>query len=88
MKTIYKYEIELVDNQSIEMPKGAEVLSVQVQNNKPCLWAIVETERPTERKLFKIAGTGNPFDTNLHRYKCIGTFQLNLFVWHLFELYT
>lgn len=84
---IYKYRLELRDVQSMLMPEGAEVLSVQVQNGSPCMWAKVDTitEERTWRQ-FVIYGTGHPtFD---FPSKFIGTFQMDngSLVFHVFEL--
>lgn len=43
-KTIYKYPIESFDYQTIQLPEGAKVINADMQNNKVCLWALVDTE--------------------------------------------
>ncbi len=87
-KTIFKYPLRMADTQSVEMPKGAEVLSVQSQGETLCLWALVNTKRPNEKRVFEVFGTGNPIhcDTGIER-KFIATAQMpNLpLVWHVFE---
>lgn len=87
MKTIYKYEIS-PDKVSIEMPKGAEILSLHVQNNKPCIWCLVETKNELEERYFDVFGTGHEIygDMGVDR-KFIGTFLMNndSLVFHLFE---
>lgn len=91
METIWKFEIaEITDRFTLEMPVGAVVLTVQTQNETPCLWATVDSEREKEKRYFEIVGTGNPFpqekDEQINR-KYIGTFQLfgGRIVFHLFE---
>jgi len=91
-KSIYKFKLTVTDYQQILMPVGAKILSVQEQNNTPCVWAIcdVKTDK-TEQREFEIFGTGNPYYDNSHfgkEHKFIGTFQLPNFgfVGHLFEL--
>jgi hypothetical protein len=76
MKTIYKYQLKTTDDQIIEMPSDAEILTVQVQNGIPCIWVKVNTELPTIPYHFKIHGAGHPV-TNDYNYKYIGTYQLN-----------
>jgi len=87
-KTIWKYELEVTDKQFIRMPKDAELLSVQNQNEKPCLWALVKPNTATEERCFEVFGTGNPIhcDMGVDR-KYIGTFQMQkgALVFHLFE---
>jgi len=84
---IWKYEIS-PDRTEVDLPSGAEILSVQVQRGVVCMWALVNTQNKTERRYFEIFGTGNkvPVDMGIFR-KFIGTFQIdgeNL-VFHLFE---
>lgn len=86
-KTIWKYELKVTDSQRTEMPTGAKVLSVQVQFEKPCLWAMVDPERIMEHRTFRIYGTGHIIDINSNNLQFIGTFQVSGggYVFHLFE---
>jgi hypothetical protein len=85
MKRIWKYAFDATDSFELTMPKGALVLSVQVQRDTPCLWALVDYTTETEVRRFRIAGTGHPIDFD---GKFIGTFQLDhgSLVFHLFEV--
>lgn len=80
--------MEIIYIQSILMPKGAEILTVQTQNGIPCIWALVDIEAEKEPRVFDIFGTGHPvtFDMGVER-KYINTFQLKggALVFHLFE---
>jgi hypothetical protein len=76
---IYKYEIDTI----VVMPKGAEILSVQMQHSKPHLWAIVNDNNELEERIFNIVGTGWEMDFNNNKY--IDTFQDGNLVWHVFE---
>ena len=84
MKTIWKYELETTDGQSIDMPIGAEILTVQMQNGSLCLWAKVDSDAPKERRKILIRGTGNSIGEVV---AYIGTFQLAVasLVFHVFE---
>jgi hypothetical protein len=75
MKTIWKYEFTISDRIIIEMPKEAEILSVQMQHNKPCLWVLVDPNIEKEKRYFELSGTGHPVDMNIERW-FIGTFQM------------
>lgn len=90
-KKIFKYALENTDRQQIVMPLGAEILSVQTQNDEPMIWAMVDPEAVKEERYFEIYGTGATIgdDMGVDR-KFIGTYQItkgayNL-VFHLFEL--
>lgn len=87
MKRIFKYPLKVTDLQKISMPKDSTLLTVQVQKGIPCLWALVDMDKETEKRLIGIIGTGNPVPENVLRY--IGTFQAlenNWFVGHVFEV--
>jgi hypothetical protein len=83
MKTIWKYKLDLTDVQEVIMPKGAKVLSVQIKDGVPCLWALGETESDKEPRRFAIVGTGNRCWCSDWEY--VGTFQDDPFVWHVFQ---
>jgi len=81
---IWKYELEVTDQQIIAMPLDAKILTVQTQHDQPCLWvAVIPTNVKVQRKI-RVAGTGH---TILTTNGYIGTFQQlggNL-VWHVFD---
>lgn len=86
MKKIFKYVLEITDEQTIQMPVGAKVLSVQNQEGKPCLWALVDPEQ-TSKESINVAmfGTGNPIeDWQLKGFSFLGTIQINWLVLHVF----
>lgn len=83
MKTIYKYELEGRHVTMLKMPKGANVVSFDMQNGKYCIWAIVNTEAPMEERFFSVVGTGWEIEDN----ECyIGMVQDGAFVWHCLEV--
>ena len=92
MNTIYKYEIPIDGEFTLELPLGARILSVQAQpqdgllmnNDKVFIWAIVNPYNEKIKRKFHVHGTGNPL---YDHYKYIGTFQVynGRLVWHLFE---
>ena len=83
MKTIWKYEVNPYSEQ--RLPKGAEVLSVQVQKDKPCIWVLVDPSNEKELRVFRVYGTGHELPDNPGKF--IGTFQLfdGDLVFHVFE---
>lgn len=82
MKTIWKFDIPIQDDFSLLIPKGAEILNVDLQNGEPKLWALVDSEAPQEEHHFVGKGENN---VNL-RY--IGTVVMleGKFVYHVFEV--
>ena len=72
MKTIWKFAVGIDDRQDIRVPKGAKVLTVQMQDRELCLWAIVETDAATigvDMPVW-VHGTGHPcaVDEKFGRY--------------------
>ena len=86
MKTVYKYPLEVNDEVIVMMPKGARVLSVQVQNGRPCLWAECNPDGEPVLRTFLIRGTGHPIDDEIEK-EYIGTIQMceGSIVFHVFE---
>lgn len=86
MKAIFKYLLEEKELSIIEMPKGSEILCVQLQNDKPCIWALVDEEKELGNRFIELFVTGHPI-TELHNRKYIGTCQLleGRLVFHCFE---
>jgi hypothetical protein len=85
MKTIYKYELSVEDNQIIKMPDGAKFLSLQTQNENPCIWMLVDTENKLVDIHFVTYGTGHEIKSGLGEF--VGTYQLNngRLVFHVFK---
>lgn len=85
-KRIWKYTLELKDEQTIMMPAGAMILSVQTQKGVPMLWALVDPTHTTTPRRFAVFGTGvDEFEVNGLTF--IGTIQQRSggLVWHVFE---
>lgn len=86
MLTIHKYELDAPNN-VVQMPCGAQVLTVQMQRRTPCLWAKVDPAQPTETRRFAIYGTGHEVPDD-PRMLYLGTVQMEggALVFHVFEL--
>lgn len=87
-KVIWKYELVTTDSQELIMPKGACVLTVQTQNNTPCLWALVDPKAEKESRTFETFGTGHPVCCAVNmQLNYIGTYQKHggSLVFHVFE---
>lgn len=83
MKTIFKYKLELTDNQILELPYDYQILDIQVQNDFIYLWALVDNSNMRIKMEIFIIGTGNPFPSYANEH--LGTVQMNNFVWHVFK---
>lgn len=83
---IWKFEIIATDEQIVVLPKGAQILTVQMQGDTPCLWALCDKDAPKEDRRIRIYGTGHEINHAVGRY--ISTFQLygGSLVFHAFEV--
>ncbi len=86
MRTIWKFPLDLTDKQTLNMPQGAQALTVQMQRGQPCLWALVDQDAPREGLEVRIHGTGHPISDNLDGFTYMDTFQIQggMLVFHAF----
>lgn len=86
MRTIWKYKIPIQDHCQIEMPKGAEILCFDAQDDTPCIWCLVDPMAKNELRKFRLVGTGHAITERHLSY--FGTCQLRggMLIYHLFEM--
>lgn len=85
MKVIWKYPLEITEEQTIEVPKKYEVLCIQTQDNEPFLWVLVEEDDYLIiLKIITLETGEDAHRVNLKDY--IGTYQVDdgSFVGHVF----
>ncbi len=86
-KTVFKYQLFVSDKpQNLILPKGAEILSVQLQGTRPTLWAMVDDreEEKVERRIHTF-GTGWVIETEAE-LNFLATLQMPRgLVFHFFE---
>jgi len=86
MKTIYKYELINTPVQTIQMPEGSKILTVQLQGKTPVLWALIDTKKKNKRKTIELYHTGSEIRGGAAIMRdYIGTFQTRESVFHVFE---
>ena len=73
---------------TLEMPEAAKPLTVQIQNGRPTMWALVDPEASKEKRMFAIIGTGIDLPKTMKHFAYVGTFQLEDkgLVFHVFEI--
>lgn len=76
---VFKYQLRVEDVQTIWLPKGAELLTVQTQQGTPCLWALVDEQAPTEERTILMYGTGHPVHVSTGRHHDGGAFVFHAF---------
>lgn len=90
---ILKYVLERRRLQTILMPKGCKILSLQTQFEKPCLWIAFDRQnsdsydRVDEARAFVTIGTGENVPDTLSSMNFVGTYQVDngAEVYHVFE---
>lgn len=82
---IWKFPLEIVDEQLIDVPEGARILSVALQFEQLCVWAIVEVDAEMVPHRFSVRGTGHAVTGDEGTF--IGTVQMGggALIWHVFE---
>lgn len=87
-KQIWKFQLQSTDRQAFCLPKGAEILTIQVQGGEPYFWALVDPLQEQVERFIEMYGTGHPvpFEEGFTK-KYIGTYQLynGSLVFHVFE---
>jgi hypothetical protein len=88
MSVVWKYALEIADEQELSMPQGAELLHVanlaDSGYHRIALWArVIPSEAPYVRRSLLIRGTGHRISTQPY----IGTVVTNhgALVWHVFD---
>jgi len=87
MEQIFKYPMQVTEEQTIEMPLGSQILTVQTQHEIPCIWAKVDPSKDMVDSRIRTFATGQLIPKNFHG-KHIGTYQLKggALVFHVFQL--
>jgi hypothetical protein len=88
---IFRYPLPITDSVRIDMPAGAEPISVGPPRNGAedlDMWAIVDPNSPAAPRTFLVVGTGNPIPDGCARF--VGTVVTHggALVWHVFEALT
>ena len=86
MKKIYKYKIELLDEQEILIPCYHRILCIKLRSGTPYIWVEVDDESPLQKVKFSLYGTGH----SMSQYKTeqyVGTILLDedKLVYHLYR---
>lgn len=85
MKTIWKFSLGITSLQSFDLPLGAEILAVALQDGWPQMWTLVDPTAERHRRHFSLFGTGHEVPNFPGRH--LATFQHDGFVWHFFEVH-
>lgn len=88
-RKIWKYVIPIDDSFTLTMPKYSATLEVQMQDDEPCIWAIVDPTKPMVKRRFFLRATGQPLVHGCSWENHLGSFQMKRgtfpLVFHLFD---
>jgi hypothetical protein len=77
-KKIFEYVLSLKDESELQLPAGAQILSVMEQKNEIVLYAIVNTSVEVTKTIsVRVVGTGHAVDFDLNEYGFVGTVSLH-----------
>ena len=90
MKTIFKYPLQEVGIQQVDVQYGAEILSIQEVNGDLFMWAKVDTEHDIDQITIEIFGTGHDLreghkGDGIQRKYLSTVVCLSGLVWHFYE---
>lgn len=57
-RVIFKYQMPVLEQFTMKLPAGAEIIRVQDQGGMFWMWAVVNTEAPDEERRFRAFKTG------------------------------
>ena len=83
---IFKYPLEIVDEQLVHVPIGAKILTAAFQYEKLFLWVEIDENPVHQDKKIRIIGTGHEFTNSTH-LEYITTVQQydGKLIWHIYE---
>lgn len=83
--TVWKYTLDLLRSNTIEIPKDGKVLTVGEQQGTLCIWVKVDDSLEKEQRIFKIFGTGHLIPDYGSNLQYINSVQIDSLVFHVFE---
>ena len=83
MKRVWKFTLNMADEQIVKMPMGANLLSIQLQGGEMVMWALVDPLTPNVgHRMIQCYGTGSGLrSVGQH----VATVQAGSLVYHFFD---
>lgn len=86
MNVVWKFPLEMLVDQTVDMPAGAVLLHAAVQRPRAwnlVVWALVDPDAPTVARRVSVVGTGVPTTVGgVH----VSTFTVGDLVFHVLDL--
>lgn len=85
MKTVWKFPLDITDDQDIKCPAESVPLFVGQQNDQPALWMLVESAEREVQRHVSIHGTGHDTKGTPYLLQYVGSFIVHdgAFVGHV-----
>ena len=64
-RVIFKYHMPVLEQFTMDLPAGAEIIRMQDQGGMFWLWAVVNTDAPMEKRHFRAFKTGASMPTDV-----------------------
>ncbi len=86
-RTIWKFPLDIKDDQEVKVPYGGIVRHVGLQQipdrpvNQLCMWVEVDPDAKIQTHGVYVVGTGNPVPENVD---FVGSVVADPFVWHVY----
>ena len=87
IRQVWKFPLALRYQQAVSMPRGARILTVQMQEEALCLWALCNIQSEPRSRVIAILATGESAP-GMCDLKYISSFQQRggEYVFHAFEI--
>ena len=89
MKVVHKFTLNVCEEQEVDMPEGAEILSVGPSNDvgQVVVYALCERGEEVSPRQFVIRGTdGSLLDAMIEAGEFLGTVSYPNSVWHVWDV--
>lgn len=86
MNTVLKFPLAISDHVEVEMPRGAQLLSVGTMKAKPCVYALVDETHPPVTRRLRLTATGEPIADHGPAWKFVGSVLVGSNDCHLWDL--
>ena len=85
MRAIHRHTFPIDNRFKLDLPQGAKILHVGMQDREPSIWAIGESNAFMVKRSFRLFDT-NDVIRSQEKLQHVGSFQQGQFFWHLFEV--
>lgn len=83
MRTIRAFRLDRLTDPVIMMPRGAKILQISADGNRPTIWAICRSDVPTVRRLIRLYQSGEELPDEPGEY--LNTIITLGTQWHCFD---